>query len=86
MSPRLEKMEVNEPVVDAMRMSDITANTNPPPAATPFTAAMIGFGTARSHVNIPGTSSVFGRDDEPALRRHRARPRDQPRDRTAARR
>ena len=66
-SPRFEKIDVNEPSVDAMRTSLITARTNPPPAATPFTALMTGLGTDSSHVNMPGTSSDFGRVDEPAV-------------------
>ncbi len=57
---------MNEPDVDAMRRSLITVRTNPPPAATPFTALMIGLGTDSNHVNIPGTSSDLGRVDEPA--------------------
>src|SRR5258706_8177591 len=64
--PRLEKIDMNEPLVDAMRRSLITVKTKPPPAATPLTALMTGLGIESSHVNIPGTPSVFGRDDEPA--------------------
>src|ERR1700682_77636 len=67
MRPRLEKIDVNEPLVDAMRRSLITGKTKPPPAATPFPALMTGFGIDSNHVNIPGTPSDFGRDDEPAV-------------------
>ena len=67
MRPRLEKIDVNEPAVDAMRRSLITVRTNPPPAATPFTALMTGLGTDSNHVNMPGTSSDLGRVDEPAV-------------------
>ena len=52
---------VNEPAVDAMRMSDIAASTKPPPAATPLTALITGSGTCSSHVKSPGTPSPFGR-------------------------
>ena len=46
-SPRLRKIVVKLAAVDAKRTSHIAASTNPPPAATPFTAAITGFGTSR---------------------------------------
>ena len=42
--PRLENTTVNAAWVDAKRRSLIAASTNPPPAVTPLTAAMIGLG------------------------------------------
>jgi hypothetical protein len=40
----LENTTVNAAWVEAKRRSLIAASTKPPPAVTPFTAAMIGLG------------------------------------------
>ena len=42
--PRFKKTVVKLALVAAIRISAINASTKPPPAATPFTAAMMGFG------------------------------------------
>ena len=44
-SPRLENTVVNAAEVDANRRSHLATSTNPPPAATPLTAAITGLGT-----------------------------------------
>ena len=46
MRPRLVKTDVNAASVEAKRRSHFVARTNPPPAVTPLTAAMIGLGTS----------------------------------------
>ena len=76
--PRRENAVVKLALVAANRRSHIIASTNPPPAATPLTAAITGFGTRRMWLNSAGSSSGLGsvgfalpdrlRPSEPGLR------------------
>jgi hypothetical protein len=59
--PRRENEVVNDAVSAAKRRSHIIASTKPPPAATPLTAAMTGFGTRSKKLNSAGSSATSAR-------------------------
>src|SRR6476620_9047178 len=64
--PRLRNTVVKLAALEAMRTSHLVAKTKPPPAATPFTAPMIGLGTVKKYENSPGRSSA-ALDREPGV-------------------
>ena len=61
--PRFEKAVVNDASGAANRRSQSMARTKPPPALTPLTAAITGFGTFRTKLNKAGNSSSGRRLD-----------------------
>jgi hypothetical protein len=56
--PRLLKIDVKLDALEAKRTSHIAASTTPPPAATPFTAAITGLGTSSRYEKSPGISGA----------------------------